>query len=492
MGRRKEPVRTTSLGTVYKDHNSWYAKYRRDKTWHRPKGGFATFELADQWLASEQRLINLGTWTPPAERRAIEERDATTLGQFAAEWIENRTTPSGAPLSGNTRLQYNLYLSGRLAPLAELPLVDITRERVDQWWADNADAFGMRKNCYQLLKALMRAAEDRELIAKTPCRVPYASRRKPSRSRAEQDALIVSMTPEIVAALADHMDPRWRALVVLLAYTGLRVGEALALTRADVTRDEDNGIPRWTVRVRRTVSKDADGMTVGDTKTLDSRRIVPIPPHVADILSTHMAAMTGRTATSPLFPATRRGQHHAKEQAMLGTRAKHRTGKDAARRGNTWRPATGFYAAIEAVNRPELVVHDLRRVARYLWTKAGMGDYDAEQLLGHSLPAVQSAYKVHDITTLWPAMDRVSQLAGWNPPSEDAPSLPPALPAVAPQPVSAVGAPAISPKLLNRMTPAQLAATLDAMSDEDLDRVMPHIHPDRLAALKYVPDSKEN
>ncbi|MDU3219489.1 MAG: site-specific integrase [Cutibacterium avidum] len=493
MARRKANRRTTSLGTVYKDHDSWYAKYWRCGTLHRAGCGFSTYQLADQWLASEQRLIDLDTWTPPAERRATAEKNATTLGQFAAEWIDNRTTPTGGPLSGRTKLEYGRYLSGRLAPLAELPLVDITRERVDQWWADNEDAFGMRKNCYQLLKTLMRSAEDRELIVKSPCRVAYASRRKPSRSRAERDALIVSMTPETITDLAEHMDPRWRALIVLLAYTGLRVGEALALTRADVTCEEGNGLPRWTVRVRRTVSKDADGMTVGDTKTLDSRRIVPVPPHVTEVLSEHMAAMVGQAPSSPMFPAVPRGPRHAKEQAMLGTPAKYRTGKDAVGRADTWRPATGFHAAKEAVGRPDLHVHDLRRVARYLWTKAGMGDYDAEQLLGHSLPLVQAAYKVHDIATLWPAMDRVSQLAGWNPPTHDAPDPSPALPTMVPEPASTVEAPAISPKLLNRMTPARLVATLDAMSDDELDRVVPHLLPDQLAAaLTYTPESEED
>lgn len=489
----KRPFRRRStLGTIWKRRDRWAVKYERLGQTHTPGYTFTTEKLADDWLLNEERLIDRDQWTPPAERRAVAEKDATTLGQFAAEWIDNRTTPTGGPLSGRTKLEYGRYLSGRLAPLAELPLVDITRERVDQWWADNEDAFGMRKNCYQLLKTLMRSAEDRELIVKSPCRVAYASRRKPSRSRAERDALIVSMTPETITDLAEHMDPRWRALIVLLAYTGLRVGEALALTRADVTCKEDNGLPRWTVRVRRTVSKDADGMTVGDTKTLDSRRIVPVPPHVTEVLSEHMAAMVGQAPSSPVFPAVPRGPRHAKEQAMLGTPAKHRTGKDAVGRTDTRRPATGFHAAKEAVGRPDLHVHDLRRVARYLWTKAGMGDYDAEQLLGHSLPLVQAAYKVHDIATLWPSMDRVSQLAGWDLPTHDAPDPSPALPAMVPEPASTVEAPAISPKLLNRMTPAQLASTLAVMSDDDLDRVMPHLRPEQLAALASLPQSKEN
>lgn len=37
-------------------------------------------------------------------------------------------------------------------------------------------------------------------------------------------------TPAEVATLADAIDPRYRALVVLGAYGGLRLGEMLALT----------------------------------------------------------------------------------------------------------------------------------------------------------------------------------------------------------------------------------------------------------------------
>lgn len=411
--------RTAQRGTIEARGNTYRAYYQHRGRRYRCPHHFSTEKLARLWLDSEYRLIELGTWTPPAERDKQAEADATTLAEWAYAWMDSRVSPRGLPLSPKTVYEYTHYLEGRLAPLAAMPLVDITRADVDRWWENNSDAPGIRRSCYLFLKSVMRSAVDVERIPANPCRVAYASRRQRARSNNEQDTIILAMTPARLGELADNMDPRWSALVTVLGTTGLRVGEALALRRCDVTRADVDGLPRWTLSVTRTVSRSGSGLTVGPTKTLDSRRTVPVPPHVADVLGNHMARFTGSDPSSPLFPSTPRGSHHSSEQAMLGCRAKTRTGADAARRSRTRRPATGFYAAAETIGMPELVVHDLRRVARLSWKRAGASDTDCELLLGHGLDPVVRAYKTYDIDSLWPVMDRLSQAAGWTPPGHD-------------------------------------------------------------------------
>lgn len=96
------PKRRGAFGTTGQTSaGSWWARYTYNATMHRPGHTFASRELADAWLSGERRLIDLDTWTPPADRRAAAKAEAlmetTTLHAFATEWIAKRVTRRGEP-----------------------------------------------------------------------------------------------------------------------------------------------------------------------------------------------------------------------------------------------------------------------------------------------------------------------------------------------------------------------------------------------------------
>lgn len=489
MAQRRKKQR----GTIEKRGNLYRAYYEHHGKRHRAPHHFGSWKLARGWLDQEYRLIDLDEWTPPSVRQARAEQQSITLGEYACEWIEHRTTAAGRPLADSTINEYHRYLAGRLASLTPLPLNQISRERVEQWWEDNKDAPAMRRDCYALMKSVLSAALDAEIIERNPCRVPNASRRAPNRPEADQRAVVLAMTPEKVQQLSQAIDPRWSALIVLLAYSGLRIGEALALNRSDLTCSEIDGMPRWKVSVRRTIARDRQGKhhIADTTKTEESQRDIPIPPHVAVALVGHMEQFTAAGRNAPVFPSTPRGLNPATSPMVWGSRAKKRTGADAHRRKATIRPATGFAGAVEQIGLPDTLascmrVHDLRRVAQHLFAQAGMGDIDSELMVGHKLPAVQRVYRTWDPDSLWPVMDELSRMAGWTPPS--APHAPlQALPDVE-------EAPSINVRLLAHMTVPLLATTLADMSDAELDQVAGQLPPDKyLAAFHYLNTTqKEN
>ena len=89
------------------------------------------------------------------------------------------------------------------------------------------------------------------------------------------------LTPEQVHTLANEIDARYRAFVLLGAYCGLRAGEMLALTwdqvrmlerRVEVTKQTDASRPRGAVKA---------------PKTAAGRRSVSLPRVVADALAEH-------------------------------------------------------------------------------------------------------------------------------------------------------------------------------------------------------------
>ena len=83
-------------------------------------------------------------------------------------------------------------------------------------------------------------------------------------------------------ALADAIPDRFSALVLVLAFGGLRSGEATALRRGDVAQD------RSEVRIERSVRTGR----VGSPKTDAGRRVVALPQFVAEALAAHMDRYT--------------------------------------------------------------------------------------------------------------------------------------------------------------------------------------------------------
>lgn len=128
------------------------------------------------------------------------------------------------------------------------------------------------------------------------------------------------LTAEELGALVAAIPPQWRALVLLMASTGIRFGEATGLQWGDL--DEDAGI----VRVRRTNWK---GMALSP-KTEGSWREVPLLPEVALELRGHrqrlLAAQNEGLGAGWVFPTRAGGLHKGSPLRRVIDRATARAG----------------------------------------------------------------------------------------------------------------------------------------------------------------------
>ena len=109
------------------------------------------------------------------------------------------------------------------------------------------------------------------------------------------------LTPGQVADLADTIDPRYRALVLLGAYGGLRVGEMGALRRSSVQ------LPRGVVRVDGTLAEIAGKLAFQPPKTRASRRAVALPAAVTAALTEHIQTYSGPGSTDLIFRSPKGG-----------------------------------------------------------------------------------------------------------------------------------------------------------------------------------------
>ena len=105
-----------------------------------------------------------------------------------------------------------------------MPLTRIGQRDVRAWvaglTAKNLAASTVQR-CYQLLSKVMAAAVDAGMIPQTPCRrVPLP--------RIERKEMRFP-SPAEVWKLADAIGPEYRALILLGAFGGLRIGEMAGL-----------------------------------------------------------------------------------------------------------------------------------------------------------------------------------------------------------------------------------------------------------------------
>jgi integrase len=300
---------------------------------------FAKKVDAERFRSSVEVDKLAGTYADPAAGK-------TPLGEWAARW--EATTVDLRP---STRARDKLLMERFILPrFGRRQLAAIGQLDVRTWVAD-LTAQGLAPatvaKTYQVMNKIMAAAVDAGLLARSPCRAIRLPRVERERPR--------FLSPTEIARLADAIDPRYRALVLVGAYGGLRIGELAGLTRRRVD------LLRGTVEVTEIVTEVEGVVSVGPPKTRASRRTVGLPRRVVAELEQHLAAYTAPGPDAPVFPAPQGGPLRV-------------TGF----RGRVWRPAT------VAAGLDGLKVHELRHTAVALWIAAGASPKEVAARAGHT------------------------------------------------------------------------------------------------------------
>lgn len=241
----------------------WLARWR-DPDGKQRKKTFEKKSLAVAHLAAVQADMARGVY--------VNADDPTTVTAAAWAWIGRRTVRAGT----RKRLESLIRCHIEAVPLGRRRLAAVRTSEVHAWATDRGKVLGpatMRK-LVGLLKAIYADAVLDRIVATNPVvrvRLTPISRKR-----------IVPLTVAQVLALADAMPPRYRALVLVQAALGLRIGELLGLRVADVD------FLRRTVRIEH--QSDEETRELVEPKTESSRRTLPLPQWAANALAAHLAA----------------------------------------------------------------------------------------------------------------------------------------------------------------------------------------------------------
>ena len=210
------------------------------------------------------------------QRRAgsLAALDAGTesLGQYVTgAWAATHAVT----LAPKTRLHYASLYDHHLRPfLGSVALRDIDAEAVGRWQSERltsgAGAVAVRQ-AMDLLGSILEQAYLSGRIAENPVR-------RVKRARLPRREEVKALPPATVEAMRGVLSARDATLLSVLAYAGLRPGEALGLRWGDI-RDR-------TMLIQRSISLGEET----DTKTRQHRTVRLLTPLAGDLRSWRMAA----------------------------------------------------------------------------------------------------------------------------------------------------------------------------------------------------------
>lgn len=264
---------------------------------HRKTRVFNSKKAAEGYTGQIEAMLKLGkvedVFTDPAPVSA----PVPTFKEAAERWwaIESPT------MKGGTQDTYRNILDKHLLPaFGARSLADITIPDVEVWWA------GLRSQGYShkrlatirgILTGIFRRAVTAGLVHRNPVEAIAGRMGREDREVRQAEWLT---EPELtkVLAMAKEREPRYSPLLLTIASTGIRLGEALGLQVGDVDAD------RCTLAIRRSVRKHR----IGSPKS-GKPRTVSVPPSTIGVLRDWMdtvraeAAVRGQEALW-LFPGT--------------------------------------------------------------------------------------------------------------------------------------------------------------------------------------------
>lgn len=306
-----------------------------------------------------------------------------TFSDAAAAWLEGKKKPSGASLH-----RYKSALDIWVLPMwAGRTLSTIRRTEIDTWLSGLMSGAAPHAPDRQVSKSGLSPSS---LAAVW---VPFnASLRNaitlgwihlnPARGvelpKARIAELVFLSYPEVerltraARERSGHLSDA--VMIELMAYAGLRPGEAVALQVGHVD------IPARRIKIRRTVTVDINGQAIFGEPKHGERREVPIAPHLIGDLD---ALIEGKTAESPLLETVR--GHFINIHNW---------------RSRVWKPALASAGLADRGLTPK----SLRHSAASMAIAAGADVKVVQRMLGHA----DASMTLNTYANLWP--DRLDEV----------------------------------------------------------------------------------
>lgn len=335
-------------------------RWRDPEHQQREKRGFRTKREAEQYAATVEVAMMRGTYFEPSQSRV-------TVGELAIDWLANKEQALKPSSFSPIRIAWRVYVEPRWAATAigairpsavekwirKVSLGKAVTVRVRPGNGGKPRSAGVVLRALGILAGILDVAVRDGRIPSNPARGASNLPRKATNKRRRY------LTNEEVFRFAGRAPDDMRSVLILtLAYTGIRWGEAVALRVGDIN------LERGRLSIHQTATE-VDGIIhVGPPKSWEARS-VPFPAFLAPRLK---ALASGKKRSDLLFPA-RAGGYLARPST--------------ARNGQSW-----WLTALRDAGLEHLTPHDLKHTAASLAVSAGANVKALQRMLGHKSAAM--------------------------------------------------------------------------------------------------------
>jgi integrase len=335
------------------------------------------FQASIQFAPGDRRYVT-GRTRPETEQKLAELRvlhqqgrlpvkSARKVQEYLKDWLENDVKPSLAP---RTYENYELNVR-RLDPyVGSIRLDGLKPDHIKAAYRGLLES-GLSarsvQQAHRTLRAALRQAVKSEYLYRDP-----TFGVSPPRAREREDGIL---TPDEVRTLfttteGHYLYPLW----VILATTGMRVGEALGLQWRDI--DLEQGM----VMIRRQAQpQKGNGVVLSELKTPASRRNLPLVPGTIAVLRKHLATATQQSA-SLAQPWDESVQlFMSGDGKLLHTSSVNKS----------------FHRALKRAGLPKVRPHDLRHTVSSFIQSRGRTEREVQEVLGHASDATTRKIYTH-------------------------------------------------------------------------------------------------
>lgn len=257
--------------------------------------------------------------------------------------------------------RYKGYIKNHFEGLGHLPVDQVTEDDLIFWikkMQKKGSAPKTIANVHGFIHAAMNSAVRRRLRPDNPCN----GRLLPKDNATEDKALF--MTMDQVRLVLEHANDWQLPMFQLLIGSGLRLGEATALTPADFQLDADTP----SVRITKSFQEDDESnWIIGPPKTPKARRTVALAPSTVEAIGERVeSAKAGARVFSIRKETTAYPQHRQWLEHWHKAVAK-AEGAEGKKPAFEWRPR----------------IHDIRHSHASMMIAGGMNLYELANRLGH-------------------------------------------------------------------------------------------------------------
>lgn len=292
-----------------------------------------------------------------------EQKKDPTFQDVYNNWIKQYVNTVRPSTYNTTVAIFNNHI---LPYFSQMKIKEITLKEVQRFV--NSKNLVKIKEITNYAARVFEYARKYEIIDKNPCEfVTYPNIKKTKYTTSTITFLTKDELKHLLACAQEYFDPLWYTFFLLLAHTGLRRAESLALTWDDINFNKK------TLTVNKALSKNIEGVyTVSYPKSKTSNRTISID----DILIMQLKTWK-KLKDKDISNTTNKVFSYGDNDIYIT------------------RPLKKLKALIKKYNLKDMTIHDFRHTHASLLFEAGATVKDVQNRLGHSSYSVTMDIYTH-------------------------------------------------------------------------------------------------